>query len=419
MEIKEKVMSVEAVKEFLMSTGMHPDLIGNQSDVDEFEKAMDAGLRQEDGSCLPMLPSFASSLEGSRLRGKASVIDAGGTNLRAALVEFTDHGPEILEFKKTEVPGRQGRISFGEFTDRVADFVRPYFEDSDALGYCFSFPVINLPTAEAHVLAFNKELEVDVSPQSYLCKSLFASLGQEKPFCVVNDSTAAMLSVPALTGNPLERSVGMILGTGFNVCYPELCANITKSPEAAAMPGSMAVNIEAASYDRFARGEADLLFDATTALPGDHQLEKMVAGAYFGGLTTTALRLACDAGLFSEEGARFLRNSEPFDTIDIAPVAAGGVFSDLDETDMQTAAEIIRELTRRAARAASVPILAAKHRCSPERPVTLLTEGSTINKSVYLNRCFREVLEGKAEIITKDDATVYGTAAAAITRTCG
>ena len=368
-------MSVEAVREFLMGIGMHPDQIGSEKDVDEFEQAMVDGLKKEGGSCLPMLPSFASSLEGSKLRGRASVIDAGGTNLRAALVEFTDHGPEILEFKKTEVPGRQGRISFAEFTDRVADFVRPYFEASDALGYCFSFPAINLPTAEAHVLAFNKELEVDVPPMSYLCKSLFASLGQEKPFCVVNDSTAAMLSVPALTGNRLEHSVGMILGTGFNVCYPERCASIAKSPEAVEMPGFMAVNIEAASYDRFTRGRADVLYDATTGLPGDHQLEKMVAGAYFGGLVTTALRLACDEGLFSEEGERFLRNAEPYKTIDVATVAAGGVFPELNEADMQTAAEIIRELTRRAARAAAVPILASKHRCSPDQPVTLLTEG--------------------------------------------
>jgi hexokinase len=65
----------------------------------------------------------------------------------------------------------------------------------------------------------------------------------------------------------------------------------------------MAINVESGNFARAPRSRFDDIFDATTKDPGVSLFEKMISGAYLGGLGLTILREAAAAGLFSAAAA--------------------------------------------------------------------------------------------------------------------
>lgn len=83
---------------------------------------MEAGLTGSVSS-LPMIPTYLGIGKQEEYLKPILVIDAGGTNLRAASVRFTDTGFEVLDIVKRKMPGREGKISaeqlFSELTDTI------------------------------------------------------------------------------------------------------------------------------------------------------------------------------------------------------------------------------------------------------------------------------------------------------------
>ncbi|GAG98502.1 unnamed protein product, partial [marine sediment metagenome] len=59
-------------------------------------------------------------------------------------------------------------------------------------------------------------------------------------------------------------------------------------------------NIEAGNFSKGPRGEIDIKFDSTTIDPGMYVYEKMLSGAYLGGLATEVIRYAINDGLFTK-----------------------------------------------------------------------------------------------------------------------
>src|SRR5690606_13429177 len=91
-----------------------------------------------------------------------------------------------------------------------------------------------------------------------------------------------------------------ILGTGTNACYIEKNKNITKTADLDSK-GKMIINIESGNFSLMPRTDIDLAFDNTTKQPGRYTFEKMISGGYFGGLCTTALKIAAAEGVFNAE----------------------------------------------------------------------------------------------------------------------
>ena len=71
--------------------------------------AMERGLRGEAGT-MHMLPAFVRPDCESRDGDPVLVMDAGGTNLRTALVRLTPGGLETLYFSKTAMPASSGNF---------------------------------------------------------------------------------------------------------------------------------------------------------------------------------------------------------------------------------------------------------------------------------------------------------------------
>ena len=78
----------------LMDIGIHPDCIDAGELTEEIYRHMERGLQGEEGSMM-MIPAYLFADGEIRMDEPVAVIDAGGTNLRAAKVVFTENGPEI------------------------------------------------------------------------------------------------------------------------------------------------------------------------------------------------------------------------------------------------------------------------------------------------------------------------------------
>ena len=145
-------------KAFLRELGLMADIDQLPESAARFENEMLAGLRGE--ASLRMLPTYISPEDaGNAARGNAAdrgviAVDAGGTNLRVALV--SPRGGRAVSYEKHPMPGVERAIGAEEFFDKLAAFLEPVIHESDRIGFCFSYPAEILPNRDARILAFTK-----------------------------------------------------------------------------------------------------------------------------------------------------------------------------------------------------------------------------------------------------------------------
>ena len=153
--------------EFLRENGLTPGKLDFQHWVAEFQREMAAGLAGEKSS-LRMIPTYLSAQALPQSGEPVIVLDAGGTNLRIALMEFTPEGPKASYFNTVPMLGTQGRLTIAEFYDRLAALVAPIADKSGRIGFCFSFPCEILPDLDGKVLHFDKEVNISGAEGSIL-----------------------------------------------------------------------------------------------------------------------------------------------------------------------------------------------------------------------------------------------------------
>jgi hexokinase len=214
-------------------------------------------------------------------------LDAGGTNLRAALVRFDETGKVLAEGnRKAPMPGTRGRVGEDQFFDEIAELTIPLFEeakDIEGIGFCFSYPMEMTRDADGILMAFSKEVDApDVIGKS-IGRGLRDALARRnikapERIVLLNDTVATLLSglaeIPpdggtrrgedryGVAGGPV---IGFILGTGFNTAYPE------KSIPKIGFESSSAPQIvvcETGTFFHRYQGILDKEYDATTKNPG-------------------------------------------------------------------------------------------------------------------------------------------------------
>lgn len=413
----------ERTDDFLREIGMHPDHTDIESTAADFRAKMDAGLRGEAGG-LPMLPTWLR-LDGRLNDGEpVLILDAGGTHLRRARVEFQEGRPRIRGRAAMPVPGSRGEIAWEEFLEQAAAFLAPLLGGSRRIALCYSYPAEILPDLDGRVTAFCKEVRVRGAAGRTVRAGFLSRLrayggGDDYSFLVLNDAAAAALGGLALTGER-ERTAGLVLGTGFNICCPFRGDQIRKVPQARDMP----INLEAGCYGGAARGLSDALLDARSEQPGDHLLEKMFAGAYHGGLMALTASLCAGRGLLSD---RF-RAAESFSLAD-AEAFAQGKPSALDELcrsdEEYTALHVVIDRSYERAAKLLCACLAAVVSAAggrAEAPYRVALEGSAILKSPLLlgrlKRYASEMITDKTNVrldfIEGEALTFAGAAAASL-----
>ncbi len=287
---------------FLKENGLDADGIDREALLGAFDAEMDAGLAGKPSS-LMMIPSFISIDRPVKTGMPVVVLDAGGTNLRAAVVSIDGTGQaRIGSFAKRAMPGTQGEISAEAFFDAFAEFLMPIIAESESIGFCFSYPAEITPACDARLIRWSKQIEVPSAVGQMIGAGLLRHVSQrgyERRVVILNDTVATLLAgKSAGVAKPYSAYVGFILGTGTNTAYVERNARITKRTDLDPA-GAMVINVESGAFRRVQQSAFDAAMDAETIDCGHYTFEKMISGAYLGRLGFAVLRAAAEAGLFS------------------------------------------------------------------------------------------------------------------------
>lgn len=392
------------VHDFLHAHGSAPSQIQGRACLDKLLDGMEQGL--EGKGNIPMLPSFLSNGVQPGREEMCCVLDAGGTNLRTAIARFDGEGNCLLEgLKVSPMPGTEGELTFREFYEALAEQIRPlgHFR---RVGFCFSYNVTLDKNLDGNLDFWCKEVRVPEAVGRPVGGSLKAALGAGcESVHVLNDSVAAMLGAG-------DVQIGVILGTGINVCYLEKCENISKIGEK--LNGdTMIISTEIGEFDGLPKSDFEQRVIENSAAPKSAHAEKQCSGAYLGDVIGEAWCAAAREGVLPEAFREFR-----WGLADISRFVAG---EDTAIPHVPEAREMAEHLIHRAAKIAAIlcagPILRA---AGPGESVRVAVEGSQYWKLTgfrdHFNAELRTLLAPaniRYEIVKSENACLIGAALAA------
>ncbi len=402
--------------------------------VNRFLTEMENGLTGKESS-LMMLPTYIEAEGEVKANEPVIAIDAGGTNFRAAKVYFDENLKLITEnIQMNKMPAVDKEISKEEFFDTFAKYMEDYKTVSDKIGFCFSYAAEIFPNKDGKLIEWSKEVKAPGVVGEMIGEQLLAAMGTpEKQVVLMNDTVSTLLAGKAATaGKVYDTYIGFILGTGTNTSYVEANKNITKT-SGLNLGGSQIINIESGNYGEIKGTDIDVAFGITTKDPGRYMFEKMFSGGYFGGLCTTALKIAATEGVFSADSKIKLESLAELSSEEINKFVCGIDLAEnkltatlTSDEDKMIAAEIINGLIERAAKLvainlASVIMKTGKAK-SAEKPVLMTIEGTTFYKLNNFQKMFEEFLQEYLsgenrryyEIVEVENSSLLGAAIAAI-----
>jgi hexokinase len=427
----------DRIETFLKQNGLDVDGIDREGLLKTFEEEMAAGLAGKPSS-LMMIPSFISIDKPVKTNTPVLVLDAGGTNLRAAVVKIDAQGKtEIGAFSKRPMPGTQGEVSAEGFYDAFADFLMPIIAESESIGFCFSYPAEITPDCDAKLLRWSKQIQVPSVVGTMIGSGLLKHLAQRgyrRRAVILNDTVATLLAgKSAGVAKDYSAYVGFILGTGTNTAYVERNARITKRTDLD-KAGSMVINVESGAFLKVKQSLFDKAMDAATNDCGHYAFEKMISGAYLGWLGFTVLAEAAKAGLFSASAAAKIASLKPVSSKCLDDFCGGAPTPDNPFSDAAFSAadraSVVMLCTPVFARAAVLTavnlasaILKTGEGKDAARPVCVNLDGSTYYKTRTADFQSRVQRELKAllaprgiayELIQVDESPVIGAAVAGL-----
>jgi len=418
----------QRVNDFLKAIGMDFKEIDMGKYCRLFAREMVTGLQGKESS-LKMIPTYIEMKKEIPCREPVIVLDAGGTNLRVAVVRFNMEGEALIsDFARYPMPGIDGEVTKKEFFKTITGYLHPLLNASEKIGFCFSYPTERMPDKDGRVINFSKEVKAKEVEGKLIGRGLLAAIKSagykaDKHVVLLNDTVSAMLAAQAATaGHLYSEYIGFVLGTGTNSCYLESNRNITKNRKL--IPdNSQIINIESGNFDKVPGGIIDRQLDNATIDPGRHTFEKMISGAYLGPLCGKTIKKAADDNLLSDTFKEKMVNLHSLDTRDInsylfephnqANTLSSYLYGSREE-DYNTIYYIIESLVERAAKLAAINLASvALKTCggrSPDKPLCISAEGTTFYRvkslqtkiKYYLddylmkkNNCFYEIINVK------------------------
>jgi len=396
------------IHHFLNKHNAAPEQINGARCLADALKAMDKGLSGQGN--IPMIPSYLTTDIKVKPNTGCAVVDAGGTNVRTALAVFDDHGRCHLEnLKKSRMPGTQGEMGYEEFYAALAAPIRELGE-MQRVGLCFSYNVTLDRTLDGCLDFWCKEVQVPDAVGKPVGASLKKALGSEcDSVHVLNDSVAAMLGAD-------DVQVGVILGTGVNVCYLEQCHNIPKLPSGL-KSDTMIISTEIGEFDGIPQSTFERQVIASSDAPGSAWGEKQCAGGYLGDVICAAWRSAAREGILPEAFGNIRCGLG-----EISRFLSGERVEQIPENEQ--AAQMAKLLVARAAKIAAIlcagPIIRAGQ---PGQRLRVAVEGSQFWKMTGFRGHFCRELDGllqpfalSYEVVQTENACLIGAARAAFAK---
>ncbi len=249
---------------------------------------VDNGLEKENTEiqCLPTYINPKTDIK----NGKALVLDLGGTNYRAAVVEFVD-GRAVIHpengWKKDlsvmKTPGYTQEQLFKE----IADFISELSLDEELpIGYCFSYPAESLTNGDAKLLRWTKGVNIEEMVNKAVGEPLLKYLNENLPKAkftgikVINDTVASLFA--GLTEPNYDAYIGLIVGTGTNMATFVHTDKIKKLSSEYKQTGLLPVNLESGNFYPPHLTVIDDKVDVASISKGAQRFEKAVSGMYLG-----------------------------------------------------------------------------------------------------------------------------------------
>ena len=250
------------------------------------QKRIEEGLRK-DNQEVQCIPTFIKP-KTTDLEGQAVVLDLGGTNYRAASVEFTDGKTVVMpenglkkDLSAMKTPGFTEAQLLAEQAELVKKLDRG---DESPIGYCFSYPAESLPDGDAKVLRWTKGVNIPTMVGKPIGKPLQDYMNREitpgfTGVKVINDTIASLFA--GLTRSDYDAYIGLIVGTGTNMATFIPANNIPKLDKSIG-DGLIPINFESGNFRLPHRVFIDHIVDALSDNKGAQLFEKAVAGMYLG-----------------------------------------------------------------------------------------------------------------------------------------
>jgi len=177
------------------------------------EKVVD-GLKKENQQ-IKCLLTYVPALK-QPLNRRAIVLDLGGTNVRAAIMNL-DNAPDFIEKGPVEaaLPLKRGEpldreIYLDVQSDLIASLNPP---ENLPLGYCFSYPAKSTFDGDAVLLKWTKEVFVPGTVGEPAGQLLLDNLQKHDIRCsnitVINDTVAAMIA--GVSKSEMDAYIGLIV----------------------------------------------------------------------------------------------------------------------------------------------------------------------------------------------------------------
>ena len=261
-----------------------------------FREKEEEGLNKNNAE-IQCIPTFILP-KATDVKGKALVLDLGGTNYRVAIVDFSTEKPIIYPnngWKKDmsimKSPGYTREELFKELADLIVEIKR---EEEMPIGYCFSYPTESIPGGDARLLRWTKGVDIREMVGQFVGKPLLDYLNEKNKIRftgvkVLNDTIASLFA--GLTDKSYDAYIGLIVGTGTNMATFIPSDKITKLDPECHVQGLIPVNLESGNFYPPFLTAVDDTVDATSDSLGKQRFEKAVSGMYLGDILKAAFPL--------------------------------------------------------------------------------------------------------------------------------
>lgn len=413
------------LRDALMDLGIHPDCVDEKKLSQEISEHMLRGLRGIGGSMM-MIPTYLFGSGTIVPDEPVAVIDAGGTNLRAATVVIHSSGAEVIEIKKSRMPGTDRQITAEEMYDEFVKRIMPMMPASGRLALCFSYAFRSMPDGEAQIITMGKEISIEDCEGSLIREGMlraFAKAGYkgDPKITVLNDTAAVLYSALASGYND---AVGFILGTGMNTAYFEKTRAVPKIGPV--LHDRVAINMESAYFSSPPCGMIDRKLDSASRNKGQALFEKMVSGVYLGEIACLSVIELAERGLMSDGTADRVRDTGALKLQHVTELIerSSGPLAELCacNEDIKTLRELFICIMRRSGKMTASLVAAVIRRIcadAEEKEVPVAVNGSTflLNRTIREEfvKCLNELAGSDFgfKLISRDDDTLVGSAAAA------
>ena len=265
--------------------------------ANNLQEKIEGGLK-EDGQeilCLPTHIVPKKQLEDE----KVLALDWGGTNFRAAIVEYKNGTATVLEDNKNRLDATvtQG-FTQEKLLEKMAGFIselKHLDETVTKIGYCFSYPAATRLNGDAILIRWSKGLDIQDMVGKPIGEPLVKYLNNHKDIKttftdikVINDTVACLFAgLPAQTPEkkPFDSYIGLIVGTGTNMAGLIPLNKIEKLNNKG--EGKIPVNLECGNFNPPHLTVIDGLVDAMSNNKGSQRFEKAISGGYLGEIFKT------------------------------------------------------------------------------------------------------------------------------------